>query len=383
MLKQIPKSNISNRNFQVYKSWQFSNTDYPITNASDEAGLFDTDTSNQENGFYTDPLYNSIKTKYYSADGNVFSQYGVMKNPADYELERAISTEIQVISIPQKYYGEQIKKGSVELYDLDHDVLYIDNAFGTLINDDSEYYFVSYDAETEIMVITVNGVPTNTVVSSFDVNTGIAVFTIDQITDHYYVAYIDFQTNIISLSEPLIFQDTDITEIVKGNVFYDDGLIVLTNALQFINYTLKYKSVQTIHETEVLVSVTAGEFNYSQNPTAVEVVLENEYDFVTTPISSTSTEKTIHIKEIQDIFRTEYFHGTYQGQSNTDPLGTGSWDDYFLNQTSDPTGSYLTPYITTIGLYDDSRTLVAVAKLPKPIKNLPDYNTNFLIRFDT
>ena len=40
-------------------------------------------------------------------------------------------------------------------------------------------------------------------------------------------------------------------------------------------------------------------------------------------------------------------------------------------------------YITTIGLYDDELNMVAVAKLPQPIKSLPDYPVNFIVRFDT
>ena len=59
------------------------------------------------------------------------------------------------------------------------------------------------------------------------------------------------------------------------------------------------------------------------------------------------------------------------------------WKKYGINYVIDATGSYLTTYITTIGLYDDDDNLLVVAKLPKPIKNLPDYNLNFLVRFDT
>ena len=61
----------------------------------------------------------------------------------------------------------------------------------------------------------------------------------------------------------------------------------------------------------------------------------------------------------------------------------GSFDDYFNSGSLDPTGSYLAPYITTIGLYDDELNMVAVAKLPRPIKSLPDYPLNFIVRFDT
>jgi hypothetical protein len=51
--------------------------------------------------------------------------------------------------------------------------------------------------------------------------------------------------------------------------------------------------------------------------------------------------------------------------------------------TTDRTGSFIAPFITTIGLYDNELNMVAVAKLPVPIKSLPDYPVNFIIRFDT
>ena len=49
----------------------------------------------------------------------------------------------------------------------------------------------------------------------------------------------------------------------------------------------------------------------------------------------------------------------------------GSFDDYEVSGSVDQTGSYLAPFITTIGLYDNDNNMVVVAKLPKPIKSLP------------
>jgi len=43
----------------------------------------------------------------------------------------------------------------------------------------------------------------------------------------------------------------------------------------------------------------------------------------------------------------------------------------------------LTTYVSTIGIYDKDGDMVAVAKLPQPFKNLPDYDLNFIVRFDT
>ena len=56
---------------------------------------------------------------------------------------------------------------------------------------------------------------------------------------------------------------------------------------------------------------------------------------------------------------------------------------YEDNVSLDQTGSFLAPYITTIGLYDNELNMVAVAKLPQPIKSTPDYPINFIIRFDS
>ena len=41
-----------------------------------------------------------------------------------------------------------------------------------------------------------------------------------------------------------------------------------------------------------------------------------------------------------------------------------------------------TPYITTIGLYNDDGQLLVVAKLAYPIKKRNDVDISFLLRFD-
>ena len=56
--------------------------------------------------------------------------------------------------------------------------------------------------------------------------------------------------------------------------------------------------------------------------------------------------------------------------------------NYKENDAIDKRGSYLAPYATTIGLYS-GLDLVMVAKLGKPVKILPNYPINFLVKFDT
>ena len=57
--------------------------------------------------------------------------------------------------------------------------------------------------------------------------------------------------------------------------------------------------------------------------------------------------------------------------------------EYLTSSSYDPTGSYLAPVITTIGLYDESNELAIVGKLGRPIKNLQDWPINIIVRFDT
>ena len=116
------------------------------------------------------------------------------------------------------------------------------------------------------------------------------------------------------------------------------------------NFDLSFRSTKTIFENEIFLSVYESEFNTSTNPTAVD-----------------STGKILG----------------YGIQSSIEPGIFGGFDEYDYSSSIDTTGSYLAPYITTIGLYDDSLNLLAVAKLPQPIKSEPDYPVNFIIRFDT
>lgn len=377
MFKQIPQSNISNRDFKVYKQWTLTESDVPVIDVMPESGYFDTSTSTMSGGYYIHPLYNSIKSKYYQSNGNTMTQFGVVRNPGEFERSRHLTERFQVICVPQLKYGEQIKKGTVHLHDETNDVTYVDDSWGNLVGENPNYYFISYDAQTEIMLFTDETTTYTATVSYFDVNTGIAVFTLFGITDTYYVVRIDFQTNQLTTTVDLLFDGLDLQSIPNGNVFYDDGLIVITSDTPFSDYTLNYKSTQTIHEMEVLITAKEGEFNYSQNPSAVDVTLNTQYDFEVTAVTGVKPSGTVRIKDIQSITQRSEYYGTVNSGAVT-----GSWDDYSVSASIDPTGSYLTTYITTIGLYDSSSNMVGIAKLPQPIKKFPDHSLNFIIRLD-
>ena len=376
MLKSIPKSNISKRAFPVYKQWEVTNADYQIISASLENGLFDTGSSNKQGNIYTNPLYRSIKAKFYNtASADVFNTFGMYENLSNISNEREISDTVYVLKIPQSKYGEEIKPGSIEF---NTDSLKIVDVDGNLISDIPQYTINFIDFETgDITIVDGEGEDFNGTIISFDAQSGNTVVVFESSPGDFITVLLDLQNNVIRTTNPLSdeYPKLEIDQLIYGNVFYDEGLFVFTEPI-ISSYNLNYRSTKTLYETEILVTARAGEFNYSQNPSAVVVTLSGSYDFETTAITNSSPAGTKRIKEILDITRRENYYGTVGN-------GTGSWDDYFEYASTDLTGSYLAPFITTIGLYDDSGDMVAVAKLPTPIKNLPDYDMNFIVRFDT
>lgn len=167
------------------------------------------------------------------------------------------------------------------------------------------------------------------------------------------VGSVSLTDNITTYTDDSYSNLRDGSDNIVGNIFYDRGLVILTDSVTsgstLSNYELNYKSTITLYETEILINIEEGEFNVSTNPTAVD----NSF---------------IKLNTIQ---------------SSVDPNVFGGFGEYEFSSSVDPTGSYLAPYITTIGLYDDNGEMMAVAKLPTPIKCLPDYPLNFLVRFDT
>lgn len=384
MLKTIPKSSISKRAFQVNKAWTVSSDEYPIISGSfttEEA--FDKKTAIQQNGLYTYPLFKSIKSKYYDEISNPLLLHGVMENIGERQ-ERVIGTTGYVITIPQKKYGEGIKPKSIILKDLTNETDYTDDGFGNITSRFAKYVLTNIDFETnEITIVDSEGeifigtLFSSPGVSAMDMESGLVKMTFGSDTDTIYIMNIDFEEGTIQFEVALEFDGHDIDQLRFGNVIYSEGLVILNDtATQMSSYTLDFKSTKTISELEILLSAKAGEFNVSQSPSAVTMEISGSYETEITPDTGivSGLQK---ITVIDDIYKSQYISGSYN------PSISGSWDDYDTSASYDPTGSYLAPFISTIGIYDQDGDMIAVAKLPQPIKNLPDYDINFLVRLDT
>ena len=315
MLKQIPKSDIIVRPLKVYKEWRLDENDIsPIFAKSGSIGDYDAEIEEKSYGYSKISLFRSIKSQFYlnPETSSMLTEVGKRRSYTS-KNERVLGSQMVVFSIPQIYYGEGIKVGSVRLEDEQAGRIYTDDGYSNLV---------------------------------------------------------------------------DVTGSIWGNIFYDRGLVVVTRDVvsgsMLSQHTLDFRSTKTIYENEIFIPVLEGEFNFSQNPSAIYEDGGKKFQITTSRAESLR-------KKANDNVTTNYYdsgirnvrNSKYAYVSKLDPNKYGSFDDYEYSGSLDPTGSYLAPYITTIGLYDDSLNLLAVAKLPQPIKSEPDYPVNFIIRFDT
>jgi len=385
MLKRIPKSDISVRPFKAYKQWSFDNT-------SNDISLLEADIdSNELSGEYPkNSIYGQLRAQFYNGlEDNPFLRSG--HKSVEYKTgltsERFLSGSAKIISIPQIYVGEGIKKGSIFLKDENLNLNYTDTGEGNLILDNGDIVnFITFDNETgDATFLDFLG-------NSYDINVDVINFETAQISGTYqgqpFTALMTF-FNLESgemLVDDFEFLNAEASEQPAGNVFYNQGLIVLTrrsNELLNGDWDLSFKSTKTIYEYEYLLIVNPDEFNISQNPSAIKEV-GFEYEYITGSdgkIYKVNTKTGArYIRKKMELENGEVLDFRYGSSVNS--AVSGGFEHWDLSGSVDTTGSFLTPFITTIGLYDDDMELVAVAKLPQPIKSEPDFPVNFIVRFD-
>jgi hypothetical protein len=394
MLKRIPKSDISIRPFKAYKEWSFDNNSADIS-------LLEADDSSTDlsNGFPKNSIYGQLRAQFYHDTGdNPFTRTGNKSKSytnARLSKERFLSGSAKVISIPNTYIGEGMKKGSVVLVDnknLSTEFAYTDDSFGNLQDYRDKIIISKIDIINDIINFTdlseyVYSASLETYIGAFDIQSGtldIVYNGIQQPT--IQLVSFDIDSGML-VAENLPFLPAESQGIKIGNIFYNQGLIVLTresaDKLQS-EWTLDYKSTQTIYEHEYLLIVNEDEFNVSQNPSAV-VEIGRETSFITgsdNKIYRVTTNPGVKYIRKKSILENGSIMD-YSIGSSVNASISGGFDQYEYSSSLDSTGSYLAPFITTIGLNDDNCDLVAVAKLPQPIKSYPDLPVNFIVRFDT
>ena len=351
--KNIEPDNVLISSFKTYKTFTLTEADsgsgvyaIPITKGTDSNLYnFSVDSAASKtisaSVFYKVPTYHNINNLYYKdittmrgyidyLNGVPTSSNAVVEYTSTDELEnstlllrrpytRQLHDAGTVISIPQKFYGECIQPSSLRLTDNSTDVTF------TLQDDGrGNIYDVTYSSSYA------NRTP-----------------------------------------------DARESGSVVGNIFYNDGIIVMTDTGSYTTvgtktgadgFTLKFNSTQTIYEREYVCVVDENEFQHTTNKSlkvgySSSVAIDT---FITSSLTNT----------VLDNFPYDLLGwSTSSYNSNGYEIGT--------ELIGEATHSDFATYVTNIGLYNDERELLAVGKLAKPIKNDKELALTFVVRFDT
>ena len=400
MLKRIPKSDISIRPFKAYKEWSFNNFDsgsITILDANEASTDLNLITTGSLTGstYPKNSLFGQLRAQFYNDLGdNPFLRTGEKTNyytSKPKAQERFLSGSAKVISIPNIYVGEGIKKGSLIL--IDDGTTYFDDTYGNLVGDvPDRIYFGKIDVENETInfIDIADNVYSGSLLEldpeSFDIENNILSMSFNGVEYGMVIESFDIESGLMQVDD-IPFLEPEAQMIRFGNIFYNQGLIVMTREFDSLlnsNWDLSFKSTKTIYEHEYLLISEQDEFNVSQNPSAIVNVGRQSQRYITSDGKSMSVITNPGVNYIKK--KTILENGNildYRFTSSYDETTLAGFEHYFESGSADTTGSFLTPFITTIGLYDDDCNLVAVAKLPQPIKSEHDLTVNFIVRFDT
>jgi hypothetical protein len=406
MLKRIPKSDISVRPFKAYKEWAFNEA------STDVSVLYASDTISANNEFNDGTgsvsyksLFGQLRAQFYNGhEDNPFIRSGNKSSlyiPETKAKERFLSGSAKVISIPLKYVGEGIKKSSLQLFDGSTLGTYSDDGYGNLYDPRDQVFVTLINLENQPSLTALNFRFTDTIENEYTIILDNDLFFVDIQNQTIEFTYrgIEYRDDTavridkfdINTGQMIVdnfpFLPADANGIKVGNVFYQQGLVTLNREVDthlLSDWDLTYKSTQTIYEHEYLLISNQDEFNVSQNPTAITQVGGNYSTFVDSDgisrrVWSEQPTKYIRKKSIMDDGQVL----DYRYTSSVSESVFAGFEHYDLSGSVDTIGSFLAPFITTIGLYDDDMDLIAVAKLPQPIKSEPDIPINFIVRFDT
>lgn len=138
------------------------------------------------------------------------------------------------------------------------------------------------------------------------------------------------------------------SDVHVGNVFYEFGCLIVTDTGSYKNvglgeFELEFRSTYTKSELSFQVTIQPNEFNFSTNPTAIigsaSTFDRPRYSYTLSDFSQSYDERITQYSIIPEFF-------------GLDPSGS--------------VDTPLSPYITTIGFYNDIGDLLACAKLAEP-----------------
>ena len=313
----------SNVKIDFYKGLNISGTLFnPLL--SPKSGLYPSSSQYQKNA------YESVKQLYYT---NHISSSIPFPNPSSSAWDEFY-----------KYYGSEIKTDTSHRYD---------NYLSSLLTE-SRYFPTESNSEISIISIPSKLYGNNITPKTF-------AFTYNNLT-----VYDDGNGNLYTPSDTQlneystaqyginVYGSPDAPYQYMGNIIYSHGIVIITTGslsgvagdissslTNLTSASISFSSSIELYETQYKCTLTENEFNFSLNPSLV------------------SGSNVI-------------YSGSYLSASTADNSTTYGY----------VTESYFSPYITTIGLYNNIQELIAVGKLSQPLQKSRTTDTTILINFD-
>tara|TARA_Y100000592_G_scaffold97085_1_gene166992 strand:- start:317 stop:1336 length:1020 start_codon:yes stop_codon:yes gene_type:complete len=280
--------------------------------------------------FFALPTYHTINNLYYKqrvagkkrtfSEVNPFDNFGSNSD----KQYRILHKSASIISVPQQLFGERIKPKSIELTD-DSTPLSV-----TIVDDgDGNLYDLQYSSS--------------------------------------FASYKSGSHQFGKFDESKL---TDSTGSIVGNVFYEHGVLVITNTgsryidvaqkEQADGFSLKYKAQVTLTEHSYTCVISENEFNGTMNISATK---------------ERSGSISVDGPEAWKLFPPG--HATAKSGSFKSTYNAATEYENFV------THSEFRPYVTKVGLYNDFNQLVAIGQLSAPIKNDKDLSLAIVVRFDS
>ena len=283
---------------------------------------------------YEDLVYKSIHHLYYSGFDNAeptTSSYDITGSSVENYLQSSYTSQqrraedrFTVISIPRNLIGTNIKPESVVIKP---GITANDNfVSGSYVTDD-------YDEESDETYGVGSGGGSGTP-SQYDYINNYSNLTNEAFLSEALNHASAWRNEIIDDGNGnLILSGSDTFRRVVGNVIYSHGLLILTNptvANYYGNYfsgSVEWKASHPIYTYSYHCNVKESEFNFTQHPSALKD-------------------------------------------------SSGSIADNI-------SGSEFQPYFTTVGLYNDTNELIAVAKMAQPVPVSDNTEMTVVVKLDT
>lgn len=334
--KQLYKSDITVTPYTANKLWSFSYNSTPndgyITYYTGTNTFFSIDGLTTTNGEYQSLVYALTNQLYYQSYTSSLNTQSLATS-VYYESASSQRPTSSYYKYEEKNIIKNFPSGSgdrIGLLGISSD-LYGNNILP---------YSFKVSSSLIIMIDDGNG-------NLYDVTYIPTLYVDDSYVNPYYALSTGYISSSYLTSSYLIENGSNFTPIHIGNIFYGHGMCVITNN-DYIDFLtspvfpidIKFQNNYNIYETEVKCIVKESEFNTSYNPSIQNGI-----------VTSASISSSVFY-----------------------------YNDGVLKDFA--TGSDFSPYVTSIGLYNGDDTLLAIAKLAKPILISPNTDMTFIVKYD-